>query len=128
MQNMFHRAMIGLCLAALLISVNGHLLIVQGLGWSVMIVQYSLDSGSVAEGMVRTFGGREPCALCKTVLIALEQEPEKTVSPTLTPELRLFLPNDSVWHVAPRTLYKRLKVTDDSLLPNPVYAPLPLPS
>lgn len=61
-----------LCLArfglimALFVSLGGHMALLQSLAWGRMIVEYS-QAGSVKDAVVKTFDGKHPCELCKTL-------------------------------------------------------------
>ena len=45
---------------------GGHLLVIQTVAWSTMIVKYSRGV-TVAEAVEKTFSGKAPCKLCKAV-------------------------------------------------------------
>jgi hypothetical protein len=79
-----------LLVAALLISIGGHWALLQSVAWVGMAVNYSIDEGSVATGLKKTFDGNHPCPLCKLVDKGLDSEkkPEPKVK---TFKLDLFL-------------------------------------
>ncbi len=56
-----------LILAALMVSIGGQWMILQGVAWVGMALSYSVESGSVSSGLSKTFNGEHPCPLCKAV-------------------------------------------------------------
>ncbi len=56
-----------LILSALMVSIGGQWMVLQGVAWLGMAVSYSVESGSVTTGLSKTFDGDHPCALCKAV-------------------------------------------------------------
>jgi len=55
-----------LLFAAMFAIAGGHLLVIQTVAWSTMIVKYSRGV-TVAEAVEKTFSGKAPCKLCKAV-------------------------------------------------------------
>ena len=53
-------------MALILIMTGGHWLILQSVVWTKMIIDYS-RSTSLWTALDRTFDGRHPCDLCKTI-------------------------------------------------------------
>jgi hypothetical protein len=80
MRNLIH----GLVLAALVATGGGYTAVLQGIAWGTMIIRYSQDS-SLADGIDRTFSGKEPCQLCQRIALAesgdSERLPEETTEP-----------------------------------------------
>jgi len=56
-----------LLVAALMVSIGGQWMVLQGVAWMGMAVSYSIEEGSVASGLSKTFDGEHPCPLCKVV-------------------------------------------------------------
>ena len=52
--------------AALACSIGLHWGFLQSVAWVGMVVNYS-QSGTVTEALAKTFDGKHPCALCKTI-------------------------------------------------------------
>jgi len=52
---------------ALMVSIGGQWMLLQGVAWVGMAVSYSIEVGSVKEGLEKTFDGEHPCPLCKAV-------------------------------------------------------------
>lgn len=53
--------------AALMISIGLHWALLQSVAWVGMAVTYTVETGSVAEGLSETFDGDHPCPLCHIV-------------------------------------------------------------
>lgn len=56
-----------LLVAALMISIGLHWVVLQSAAWVGMAVAYTVDSGSVIQGISETFDGEHPCPLCQAV-------------------------------------------------------------
>lgn len=50
--------------AALMVSIGAQWALLQTAAWVGMAVTYSIQAGSVTEGLSQTFDGRHPCKLC----------------------------------------------------------------
>lgn len=87
-----------LLIGALLVSMGGHLALVQTIAWGNMLVEFS-SKGSFSEAVDKTFDGEHPCHLCKVVKKTKSEEEKK---PLLKSEMK--------WEVA---------------LPGPVKVPFP---
>lgn len=53
--------------AALTISVGLHWAVMQSAAWVGMAVTYSVQTGSISQGLSETFDGEHPCAMCRAV-------------------------------------------------------------
>ncbi len=85
-------------IGALLMSMGGHLVLLQTVAWGNMMVEFS-SRDSFSEAVDKTFDGEHPCHLCKVVKKSKSQEQK---NPILKAEMK--------WDVA---------------LPSPVEVPLP---
>ena len=56
-----------LIVAALVLSIGLHWAVLQSAAWVGMAVAYSVEKGSLTEGLSDTFDGNHPCRLCKAV-------------------------------------------------------------
>ena len=65
-----------LLLGVLLVSMGGHLALLQTIAWSNMLVEFSAGS-SLGEAVEKTFDGEHPCELCKVVEKSKDGEKEK---------------------------------------------------
>ena len=72
-----------LVVVALMISIGAHWALLQSAAWVGMAVAYTVDRGSLVEGLSDTFSGERPCPLCKAVAngLAAEQAPEDAPAP-----------------------------------------------
>ncbi len=50
-----------------MLSIGAQWAVLQGVAWIGMAVSYSLEEGSVGEGLSKTFDGDHPCPLCQMV-------------------------------------------------------------
>jgi hypothetical protein len=56
-----------LLVAALMISIGAQWAVLQSTAWLGMAVTYSMNEGSLVEGLSKTFDGDHPCPLCNLV-------------------------------------------------------------
>lgn len=73
-----------LLIGTLVVSMGGHLALLQTLAWGRMLVDYSGDS-SLTDAVVKTFDGEHPCSLCKVVEKSKSEEDRK---PQLKAEMK----------------------------------------
>ena len=71
-------------IATLLVSMGGHLALLQTIAWGNMLVDYS-SKGSFSEAVDKTFDGEHPCHLCKVVKKSKSEEEKK---PLLKSEMK----------------------------------------
>ena len=74
-----------LLIGMLLVSMGGHLALLQTIAWSRMLVDFS-STQSITEAVGNTFDGAHPCALCKVVKQTKKSEEKE--SPLLKSELK----------------------------------------
>lgn len=74
-----------LLIATLLVSMGGHLALLQTIAWGNMLVEFSSES-SFSEAMDKTFDGEHPCALCKVVK---KSKSEDGKEPLLKSEMKM---------------------------------------
>lgn len=80
--------------AVLMISIGLHWAVLQSAAWVGMAVSYSVEKGSVVEGLSDTFDGDHPCPLCKAVEKGVESEKQPKDGqppPSKTKEMKLTL-------------------------------------
>jgi hypothetical protein len=63
-----------LLVCSLMISIGAQWALLQGVAWVGMAVTYSVQDGSVSEGLSKTFDGEHPCPLCKVVKKGVEDD------------------------------------------------------
>ena len=74
-----------LLIVTLLVSMGGHLAMLQTVAWGNMLVDFSSKS-SFSEAMDKTFDGEHPCAMCKAVKKSKSEEEKK---PLLKSEMKM---------------------------------------
>lgn len=57
-----------------MVSIGLPWMLVQSVAWLGMAVTYSMESGSLVQGLSDTFDGNHPCPLCKAVRKNFETE------------------------------------------------------
>jgi hypothetical protein len=80
--------------AALVVSIGLHWAVLQSAAWVGMAVAYTVEKGSLSEGLSDTFDGDHPCPLCKAVKLAQETEkksPDGPKPPSKNKEMKLTL-------------------------------------
>jgi hypothetical protein len=81
-----------LIVAALVLSIGLHWAVLQSAAWVGMAVAYSVEKGSLTDGLSDTFDGNHPCRLCKAVQQGQESKSEDNQAPTTkTKEVKLTL-------------------------------------
>ncbi len=70
--------------AALTISVGLHWAVMQSAAWVGMAVTYSVQAGSISQGLSETFDGEHPCAMCRAVEKGSKSESKDDSAPTQT--------------------------------------------
>lgn len=128
MRRGIRQIVIALCVLAVLVAGNSHLLLVQGAGWAGMLVQYSQESGSMTVGAQRTFSGQDPCSICKSVMAALDERPAEIATSAPPPEFRPLMLSGAVLFYPPRAHVASVRMADSAAPPNPTYRPPNLPS
>lgn len=77
-----------------MISIGLHWAVLQSAAWVGMAVAYSVEKGSVVEGLSDTFDGDHPCPLCKAVEKGVESEQQPKdgqTPPSKAKEMKLTL-------------------------------------
>lgn len=74
-----------LLIATWLVSMGGHLALLQTFAWGNMLADFS-SKGSLSEAMEKTFDGEHPCPLCKAVK---KSEGEDDKKPLLKAEMKM---------------------------------------
>lgn len=95
------RFMRGLVVLALCLSIGLHWVALQSAAWVGMAVTYSMETGSLSQGLSETFDGEHPCPLCKLVEHGTDAEKKSTDEkspPNNLKELKLTLALSSIPH------------------------------
>ena len=78
MSKWIHQTSQWLLIGLLMVSMGGHLALLQTFAWGKMMVDFSATS-SLTEAVGKTFDGAHPCALCKVVKKTKGEEEKKTL-------------------------------------------------
>ena len=80
----------------LMVSIGLHTVVIQSAAWAGMLVSYSLEKGSVAQGVSETFDGSHPCPLCKLAKTTEGTPADEKQAPKADGKLKLHLIADTV--------------------------------
>lgn len=73
-----------------MVSIGAHWALLQGVAWVGMAVTYSVERGSLVEGLEMTFDGDHPCPMCKAVKKGTESEQKDPRQKAQQQKLELF--------------------------------------
>ncbi len=76
------------CLLIFFSSIGGHWLVLQSFAWGKMLYDYSRQA-PIAEAVVKTFGGKNPCNLCHQIREGQGQEEKAKKDPKTLQERKL---------------------------------------
>lgn len=79
-----------LLVSALMISIGAQWAALQTAAWVSMAVSYTINTGSISEGLSETFDGRHPCKLCCLVKKGSESEKKDPKQESVKKKLELF--------------------------------------
>jgi hypothetical protein len=85
MQSWVLRASRYLLIVTWLVSMGGHLAMLQAVAWSNMLADFTAR-GSFTEAVNKTFDGQHPCAMCKAVKKSKSEDDKK---PLLKSEMKM---------------------------------------
>ncbi len=116
-----------LIVAALMVSIGAQWVVLQSAAWVGMAVRYSMEAGSVAEGLAETFDGEHPCALCDVVKKGQQGE-KKDAKFGAVKKLELFS-NASVVHISapPVSAFHIFPMISETAVPRLLAPPVPPP-
>lgn len=60
-------------IAALFFALGGHWLVLQSVAWGTMLVE-NVETSSLSAALEKTFDGKHPCVICKSIAAAKKQE------------------------------------------------------
>jgi hypothetical protein len=67
-----------LLILTLMVSMGGHLALLQTIAWGNMLISFSSEA-TLAESLAKTFDGEHPCSLCKVVQENQGEEEKKSL-------------------------------------------------
>lgn len=59
---------------AVFTSMGGHWAVLQGIAWTGMLLEYSVEDGSLLKGVTKTFDGGHPCKMCLSISEGQQEE------------------------------------------------------
>ncbi len=74
-----------------MVSIGAQWVVLQSVAWIGMAVSYSVETGSLSDGLSMTFDGEHPCPLCCAIEVGTESEDEQ---PYNTVEVKVKQPLD----------------------------------
>ena len=110
-----------LVVVTLFIALEGHLIVFQAIAWGGMLLTYS-QSTTIEEGIARTFDGKHPCKLCKSIEKSRQKKPAPQV---LVKKFALLLALCDAFFCAARGFWK-LRLFDlfsEPCFPRPLLQP-----
>lgn len=96
---------------------GGHMAVFQVVAWAQMLRDYSRDAG-MAEAVDKTFSGKAPCAMCKS--IAKEKQKEEKAPATVKVEKKAEIFLLSSHDLAPRPGIRDFCYLPDRILVGPI--------
>lgn len=73
-----------------MVSIGAQWAALQAVAWVTMAVSYTVDSGSVVEGLSKTFDGVHPCKLCGVVKQGSESQKKDPKQEAAKKKVELF--------------------------------------
>ncbi len=70
--------------------IGGHWAVLQSVAWTGMLLEYSKDS-SVSTALIKTFGGKDPCQMCRTIEEGRQKETRLPASLKADKKIEVFL-------------------------------------
>lgn len=106
---------------------GGHWAVLQTVAWTGMAIKYSRDS-SLAAALTKTFSGKAPCNMCKTIEAGKEKESRLPATVKADKKIDKFLARAA--HSAPlppETPFSYPPVPDEAVSVRPTSPPAPFP-
>lgn len=116
-----------ICVAMFSIA-GGHWAVLQTVAWSQMLWSYSKSTGSLVEGAEKTFSGKYPCSMCKTVEAGRKAEEKLPATVKLDKKAEVFLSafGEGI-HTPPYRKFRYNLAPDALLVPRNNAPPTPVP-
>ena len=116
-----------LLVAVLMFSIGLHWVVLQSAAWAGMIVTYSVQQGSLIEGVSQTFDNEHPCPLCSAIKQGKQSEKKDTKQADQKKKLDLTLLAASSIRLSPPVPCLMSNDVDESGSPLPQRPPFPPP-
>jgi hypothetical protein len=120
---MFKRLTYAIVLFAMLFATGGQWAVLQSIAWTTMLAD-NLHSSSLKDAVTKTFDGKHPCCICKTVHEGRSEDQKKEFSTT---SFKLEFPplaeNPALATPPLLQLFIRENITSESLFEKPATPP-----
>ncbi len=106
---------------------GGHWAVLQTVAWTGMVIEYSKDS-PVATALIKTFSGKAPCKMCKTIEAGKEKESRLPASVKADKKIDKFLARSA--RMVPLPTETRISYpadSDEASTARPASPPAPVP-
>lgn len=103
----------GLIVSLLVLVIGGHWALLQGAAWAGMLLSYSRGT-TITEAWSKTFDGKHPCKLCKTVRAGKAAE-KKQEMVKVELNFEFSFARGTAWLFPPRPCRQFLPVDSSSL-------------
>lgn len=106
---------------------GGHWAVLQTVAWTGMAIEYSRDS-SLAAALTKTFSGKAPCKMCKTIEAGKEKESRLPASVKADKKIDKFLARSGrAIPLPPPAQFSYPPIPDDSVSIRSTSPPAPVP-
>ena len=124
---MFRIAGYPLIFLAMFSIAGGHWAVLQTVAWTGMVIEYSKDS-SLAAAQNKTFSGKAPCKMCKTIETGKEKESRLPATIKADKKIDKFLARTvQSAPLPPAGSYFYPPVFEDAASARPMSPPAPVP-
>jgi len=106
---------------------GGHWAVLQSVAWTGMLIEYS-QNGSIGSAVLKTFGGKAPCQMCRTIEDGRQKESKLPATVKADQKIDKFLER-SVREVPlpPEAHFSYPPVVDETASARPASPPPPVP-
>ncbi|MCX6971611.1 MAG: hypothetical protein NTV93_15845 [Verrucomicrobia bacterium] len=106
---------------------GGHWAVLQAVAWTGMAIEYSRDS-SLAAALTKTFSGKAPCKMCKTIEAGKEKESRLPATVKADKKIDKFLARAGrAIPAPPETKFSYPLILNEVVPVRPVSPPAPVP-
>ena len=124
---MFRIAGYPLIFLAMFSIAGGHWAVLQTVAWTGMVIEYSKDS-SLAAALTKTFSGKAPCKMCKTIETGKEKESRLPAPVKADKKIDKFLARSvQCAPLPPAGIFFYPPTLDGAALARPTSPPTPVP-
>lgn len=113
--------------SALMVSIGAQWAVLQSAAWVRMAVSYSMEAGSVSEGLSRTFDGEHPCKLCCLVKKGTESEKKDSQQAPADKKIELYAGDREAFMIVAPAQRISFAIIDESASMRKCIPPVPPP-